>query len=68
MTGNVIANRTGTASTRVYAMGAARRGTRWEAAAIPEIRRHASDLATHLLGPAAASDLDDSEPAAAQEA
>jgi len=50
---------TGTASPRVYAIGAARRGTRWEAAAIPEIRRHASDLAAHVLGPAAATELDD---------
>ena len=63
-----LVDATGTASPRVYAIGAARRGTRWEAAAIPEIRRHASDLAAHLLGPAAASDLGDTELAAAQEA
>ena len=63
-----LVDATGTASHRVYAIGAARRGTRWEAAAIPEIRRHASDLAAHLLGPAAASELDDSEPAAARQA
>lgn len=47
---------TGVASDRLYAIGAARRGTRWEAAAIPEIRRHASDLAAHLLGRAAATE------------
>jgi uncharacterized NAD(P)/FAD-binding protein YdhS len=63
-----LVDATGTASRRVYAIGAARRGTRWEAAAIPEIRRHASDLAAHLLGPAAASEPDDSGLAAAREA
>jgi len=54
-----LVDATGTASPRVYAIGAARRGIRWEAAAIPEIRRHATDLAAHLLGPAAATELDD---------
>jgi len=63
-----LVDATGAASARVYAIGASRRGTRWEAAAIPEIRRHASDLAARLLGPAAASDLADTELAAAQEA
>lgn len=46
----------GVASDRIYAIGAARRGTRWEAAAIPEIRRHAWDLAAQLLGRAAATE------------
>jgi uncharacterized NAD(P)/FAD-binding protein YdhS len=40
----------GSASSRVYAIGAARRGARWEAAAIPEIRRHAAALTDRLLG------------------
>jgi uncharacterized NAD(P)/FAD-binding protein YdhS len=43
---------TGVASDRVYAVGAARRGVRWEAAAVPEIRQHATALAENLLGPA----------------
>jgi uncharacterized NAD(P)/FAD-binding protein YdhS len=63
-----LVDATGTASRRVYAIGAARRGTRWEAAAIPETRRHASDLAAHLLGPAAASEPGDSGFAKAREA
>jgi uncharacterized NAD(P)/FAD-binding protein YdhS len=40
----------GAVSSRVYAIGAARRGARWEAAAIPEIRRHAATLTDLLLG------------------
>jgi uncharacterized NAD(P)/FAD-binding protein YdhS len=42
-------------SPRVYAIGAARRGARWEAAAIPEIRRHAAALTERLLGGEVAS-------------
>jgi uncharacterized NAD(P)/FAD-binding protein YdhS len=40
----------GAVSSRVYAIGAARRGARWEATAIPEIRRHAAALSDRLLG------------------
>lgn len=50
----------GDPSGRVYAIGAARRGARWEAAAIPEIRRHAAALTDQLLGtmPAAEESVD----------
>jgi uncharacterized NAD(P)/FAD-binding protein YdhS len=40
----------GIASPRLVAVGAARRGTRWEVAAIPDIRKQTARLATDLLG------------------
>jgi uncharacterized NAD(P)/FAD-binding protein YdhS len=45
-----LVDSTGKASRRVYAIGAARRGARWEAAAIPAIRTHAAALTDLLLG------------------
>jgi uncharacterized NAD(P)/FAD-binding protein YdhS len=33
---------------RLYAVGAARRGTEWEVAAVPDLRQQAARLATHL--------------------
>jgi uncharacterized NAD(P)/FAD-binding protein YdhS len=63
-----LVDATGTVSRRVYAIGASRRGTRCEASAIPEIRRHAADLAAHLLDPAAASEPDNSGLVRAREA
>jgi uncharacterized NAD(P)/FAD-binding protein YdhS len=41
---------TGRASDRLYVLGAGRRGARWEAAAVPEIRDHAAQLAERLTG------------------
>jgi uncharacterized NAD(P)/FAD-binding protein YdhS len=45
-----LVDSTGNASRRVYAIGAARRGARWEAAAIPAIRTYAAALTYLLLG------------------
>ena len=38
----------GRTNPRLYAVGAARRGTEWEVAAVPDLRQQAARLATHL--------------------
>jgi uncharacterized NAD(P)/FAD-binding protein YdhS len=45
----VLLDTSGAPTPGLYAVGAARRGTAWEVAAIPDIRTQAASLADHLL-------------------
>jgi uncharacterized NAD(P)/FAD-binding protein YdhS len=45
-----LVDTSGRASEQLYVLGAGRRGARWEAAAVPEIRDHATQLAPQLTG------------------
>ncbi|MDQ4007373.1 MAG: FAD/NAD(P)-binding protein [Actinomycetota bacterium] len=47
----VLLDASGAPTPGLYAVGAARRGVVWEVAAIPDLRKQAASLATHLLAP-----------------
>jgi uncharacterized NAD(P)/FAD-binding protein YdhS len=48
--GGALVSREGRSSDRCFALGALRRASHWDGAAVPEIAVHARNLAVHLLG------------------